>query len=90
MTADAVCGIGWPVCPNCLGHGLPWSASRAWCRWCGGTWHINELVPCPGAATVILAGPDDTAMVCPSHAAHPSADLLTKVYPDGARAGVGT
>ena len=67
------CGIVWPVCPDCLGEGMPIFARTAKCSGCGHSWPAPRVTPCPWPAEVILNDDDGvTMLVCASHAAHPS------------------
>jgi hypothetical protein len=82
------CGVSWPVCPDDLGEGLYWTAGEVYCKRCGRRWPAEDVDPCPWPATVVLAAAADVAgettrLVCASHAAHPSAELLVKVDEHG-------
>lgn len=79
---DPDCGVPWPVCPDCRGQGLSTSAGVSTCPRCGREWPAGERNPCPDPATTLIGDTAGaTALVCASHAEHPSADRLTRVEP---------
>lgn len=75
---DPDCGAPWPVCPEDHGQGLTTRAGTATCPRCGRSWPADDVTPCPWLATTLIGDTTGvTALVCASHAAHPSAGDLT-------------
>lgn len=77
----SACGVPWPVCPSCPGARVWEGGGLVRCERCGREWPTSERVPCPDPATVGLTdagGGGTVRLVCPSHAAHPSAGELRR------------
>jgi hypothetical protein len=76
----AVCGIPWPVCPDCLGQELEVSTETGTCPDCGRTWPVEEVALCPWEARIRLRDVEGSEIVvCCSHSQHPRAERLTVV-----------
>jgi hypothetical protein len=67
--AEPACGIGWAVCPGCLGQRLTAGAGESVCPTCRGSWDTLHVQPCPWPATDHLIDPLGRRRLCASHAA---------------------
>jgi hypothetical protein len=77
MTRAAVCGVPWPVCPDCLGEPLTRTAAVAWCARCRRRWDDGERMPCPDVATVKVCDPyGGGGHMCRSHAVRALAMII--------------
>lgn len=73
----SVCGIVWPVCPDCLGEPLYSSAGVSRCPRCLRRFADSERMPCPDAATVMVRDSmGGGGKMCRSHAVRAHAMIL--------------
>lgn len=61
------CGVPWPVCPDCLGEPLSWSADVARCWLCDRRFPAASRTPCSDPATVTITGAGELHYLCRSH-----------------------